>query len=266
MTRTLIKKARNYSFKESKRVPENRMTVINDIKIPSIPGSCYHAIICALAVHKNKLVPWNKLVELTERFIRQYGGTAGWEKFKNKNDVKTYDERIKENAHTLTRTGRDCYGYRLHERGMAIYYFKDGAQLLTGGTFKEWSGDYSVTFTDGRGLQSRYRGTTMTFREYKKFLELGYIDKSARLLNPEAIRKYRANRNRSMAVADIDEETVRVCITLGPDFNQSTAERLEAIGFITEEALDNELIGMVRREVIEELKKDKDVANVELEF
>jgi len=77
-------KIRNYSFRNSKRLPESKMTEVNGIKIPSVPGSCYHAIICALAQNKNKFCSWDKIIELTNRYMRQYGGQKSWDKFKNK--------------------------------------------------------------------------------------------------------------------------------------------------------------------------------------
>lgn len=257
----LKKKNRNYSFQKSKRLPLEKMTEANGIKIPSMPGSCYHAIISALADYKDKFCPWEKIIELTHRYMRMYGGQSAWEKFKGKNNVKSYQQRIKDNTHTLTRTGRDCYGFRLHEQGMCIYYFKDGAMLLTGGTLKNDTDKYDVIFSDGRRLQTRYRGTTMTYKEYKKFLEKGLIDKTGRILDAFGIKKMRAEGE---YVEQSQHEEVNVCIELEATFNQATAVRLEKLGLKVEQGLENELIGKIDRSNLEALRLDVDVKEVEV--
>jgi len=261
------KKVRNYSFQNSRRLPKDKMTEVNGVKIPSMPGSCYHAIISSLAQNKNKFCGWDRIIESTEKYMRQYGGDAAWSRFVSKGGVKCYKQRIKDNAHTLTRTGRDCYGYRLHEKGMAIYFFKDGAILFTGGEMQQNGTGYNVTFPDGRGLQSRYRGTTMTYAEYKIFLEKGYIDISGVILDHDAIRDHRAG------IRDISEDVEipeaepaathhQVCVTLSENFSQDTANRLEAIGFVVEIADNNELIGSIHAENMTKLQKDPDVLDV----
>ena len=255
------KKVRNYSFQHSKRLPVEKMTEVNGIKIPSMPGSCYHAIIVALAEYKDKFCSWNKLIDLTQRNMRMYGGQKSWDKFVDKSNVKSYQQRIKDNTHTLTRTGRDCYGYRLHEQGMCIYYFKDGAMLLTGGQLQNGSDAYDVIFSDGRRLQTRYRGTTMTHKEYKRFLEKNFIDITGRIINSNGIKKMRASRD---AVEIPGNETVNVCVILKDTFDQNTAIRLERLGLEVEQGLGNELMGNAPRSIIDSLKKDIDVKEVEV--
>lgn len=258
-------KVRNYSFQKSRRMPEEKMTEMNGIKIPSLAGSCYHAIICTLAQHKNKFVPWKKIFELTERYMCQYGGDEAWEKFKKKGDVKDYEKRIQENTHALTRTGKHAYGYRLHERGMTIYYFKDGAVLLTGGKFTRRGTSYNVKFPDGRGLQMRYRGTTMTFKEFRRFLEMGFIDKNGKILNAEQIHIL---RNPQVYLKKEKKKQkmqgLQVCVTLKDGFDQDTAIRLESVGLSVENALNNELIGNIASQNLSELRKDPDVIEVEI--
>lgn len=254
------KKVRNYSFQHSKRLPFDKMTEVNGIKIPSMPGSCYHAIIAALAENKDKFCSWDKIIDLTHQNMRMYGGKQAWEKFVGKNNVKSYKQRIKDNTHTLTRTGRDCYGYRLHEQGMCIYYFKDGAMLLTGGQLQNGDDSYDVVFHDGRRLQTRYRGTTMTHKEYKRFLEKGFIDSTGRILDANGIKKLRALGLNT----DDDIDEVHVCVVLEETFDQSTANRLEKIGLKVEQGLENELIGVVPSSRINALRKDKDVKEVEV--
>jgi len=261
------KKVRNYSFQHSHRLPTNKMTEINGIKIPSMPGSCYHAIICALAQNKEKFCSWDKIVEATEYYMRKYGGVEAWEKFKSKGNVKPYQTRIKENVHTLTRTGKDCYGYRLHERGLAIYFFKDGAMLLSGGTFSPISDSgtagYGVRFPDGRGIQIRYRGTTMTYAEYKKFQEYGYIDCCGGILDAQGIRKSRSNNEKKEEVVQGSVESHQICVKLSDEFDQETANRLEGLGFVVDEARENELVGTISPLRLPELEIDPDVLAVE---
>lgn len=256
------KKVRNYSFQDSKRLPIEKMTEVNGIKIPSMPGSCYHAIIAALAEHRDKFCSWNKLIELTQRNMRMYGGEKSWNKFIEKSNVKSCEQRIKDNTHTLTRTGRDCYGYRLHERGMCIYYFKDGAMLLTGGQLQNDGDDaYDVIFPNGHRLQIRYRGTTMTYKEYKRFLEKHFIDITGRIINSNGIKKMRALKDTIETPLD---EMVHVCVILNDTFDQDTAIRLERAGLEVEQGLGNELIGTAPSSSINELKKDLDVKGVEV--
>ncbi len=242
------RKNRNYSFKNSKKLSIDKMTEVNGVPIPSVPGSCYHAILCALASNKNKFLAWDRIIELTEKYMRQYGGSPAWDKFKGKSEVKDYEKRIRDNAHTLTRTGKDCYGFRLHERGMAMYYFKDGAMLLTGGEYVPCKGGYKVKFSNDMGLQTRYRGSTMTYHEYKVFLDHDWIDASGTLLNSEAIRDFRAGKEES----DCSEEQngngsdrVQVSITLDENVSDDFVAKLKSKGLKIEHIMVNEIIGTV---------------------
>jgi hypothetical protein len=256
-------KDRNYSFLHSKRLPQDRMTEVNGIKIPSIPGTCYHAIICTLADNKDKFCFWAKIFEQVAANMRKYGGEDAWKKFIDKGDVKTIEQRIKENVHTLTRRGKDCYGFRLHEMGMAIYYFKDGAMLVTGGTMKKHGSSYDVHFSDGRKLQTRYRGTTMTFREYRRFLEAGLVDASGTILSADGIRDMRVTLNK---ISEQEKVTTHVCVKLSDGYDQETAVRLEKLGLRVEYATETEVIGVIPPSRISELKEDKDVVEVEASY
>lgn len=263
-------KLRNYSFKSSKRLPIEKMSEVNGIRIPSMPGSCYHAILCALAQNKDKFYSWERIYELTEKYICQYGGQGSWNKFCNKKNVKHYTQRIKDNTHTLTRRGKDCYGFRLHEMGMCIYFFKDGATLLTGGEFTRTDNDeYDVIFEDGRKLQTRYRGTTMTSKEYKNFLEAGYINQCGKIIDAEQIRKYRNSNNKSYKgekctqdESECSNNVMHVSITLHENYNQDTANRLKDIGLVVEQSLENEIIGTVNTGRVNDIKNDSDVLEV----
>jgi len=257
-------KIRNYSFQSSKRLPENRMTEINGVVVPSMPGSCYHAIICTLAENKDQFCPWDRLIAKAEKYMRQYGGDGSWAKFRNKPMVKNYKQRIKDNTHTLTRCGKDCYGRRLHERGMAIYFFQDGATLFTGGEFKVGKNDkYKVEFSDGRGLQTRYRGTTMTYREYKKFYSSGFIKINGETKDTEGIRELRMRAIASIPTSASEQRRVKVSISLDESYNQETAGRLESLGLLVNGTDETGIIGTVPHDKISLLREDCDVLSVE---
>ena len=112
----------------------------------------------------------------------------------------------------------------------------------------------------GRRLQVRYRGTTMTYVEYKKFLEEGFIDQNCRVFNISAIRK---SRLKDSLKEEMALTTIPVCVLLVEGFDQNTAIRLEKLGLIVEEALDLELIGTIPFDKIDELRLDKDVLEVQ---
>lgn len=263
---------RNYSFLNSKRIAQEKMTEVNGVVIPAIPGTSYHAIISGLAEYKDKVVPWEKVFRSVERFMRQYGGQKVWADFFQKQDVESYQNRIKLNTHALTRSGKNCYGYRLHERGMCIYYFADGAMLLTGGNLVKQGAKYDVIFPDGRGLQVRYRGRSMTSSEYEKFLEMDLITSSGKILNNNGIKAYKKNCRRSLT--DMQEEIeallkpkksngVEVCISLCDDYDQDTADRLKGYGFVMEQVLKNQVVGTLPEENLQALIEDEDVLEVD---
>lgn len=261
------KKIRNYSFKESKRLAQEKLVEVNGIKIPAMTGTCYHGIMCALASNKDRFIPWNKICELVERYMCQYGGGPCWEKFRDK-EKQSPEQRIKDNVHTLTRSGKDCYGFRLHEMGMAIYFFRDGAMLLTGGKFNRRGSKYDVVFPDGRQLQARHRGMCMTLKEYQRFLDLEFIDASGNVLNSDGIKQLRTRHsiskfNDGPPTTVLDENTIEVCIVLSEKFDQSTADRLEKIGLVVDYIHGNELIGRIGKERLSDLKKDRDVVEVD---
>lgn len=260
------RKNRNYSFKNSKKLSIDKMTEVNGVPIPSVPGSCYHAILCALASNKNKFLAWDRIIELTEKYMRQYGGSVAWDKFKGKSEVKDYEKRIRDNAHTLTRTGKDCYGFRLHERGMAMYYFKDGAMLLTGGEYLPSKNGYKVKFSNGMGLQTRYRGSTMTYHEYKVFLENDWIDSSGTLINSEAIRNFRSGKEESDNEEEIDSadntDRVQVSITLDEDMSDDFVSKLKARGLKIEHIMENEIIGTVPKKEVNIIQGYEEVVDM----
>ena len=207
--------------------------------------------------------------------MKKYGGPEAWNKFVGKKNVNnTWNDRIRENCHTLTRRGKDCYGYRMHELGCAIYFFKDGAILYTGGKLVRKSGKYNVEFPDGRALQYRSRGTTMTFKEYKEFLELGLVDINSKILFPNKVsqlrNKYAARldaykRQKEAAIkVEAENRMMQVCLKLKGGFSQATADRLEQIGLVVEEVMDDEIIGNIVEEQVEVLRQDEGVEEMEV--
>jgi len=262
---------RNYSFLQSKRIPDDKITDISGIKIPAVPGTCYHAIMCVLARDKDKFCPWSKLIENVQRYMMQYGGRSAWDRFVNRAGAqKSPEQRIKDNTHTLTRTGNNCYGRRLHERGCTIYYFRDGAMLVTGGKFVEKpNGKYDVEFPDGKRLQKRHRGLTLTFREYKRFCSMNLIDSSCNIVDKGGIRK--AKLEAAMYGAEdtlskrMTPQMVGVTVQLSEKYDQKTAYRLKEIGFVVNSASGSTLVGKVVADNINALAKDPDVVNVEVQ-
>jgi hypothetical protein len=264
---------RNYSFLNSKRLPEERMTEVNGIIIPSMPGTLYHSVLCALAEYSNKVVPWERIYTLSEKYMRQYGGAVAWQKFYKKQEVKSYQKRIRNSIYSLTRCGKNCYGYRLHERGMSIYYFSDGAMMLTGGEFIKQGSKYGILFSDGRGLQYRYkgRGNTMSSREYTKFLAAGYIDASGKMLDEKAIENERKNiknidnlPNLKLSNKRRNDRCVEACISLSEDYNQNTADRFQRLGVIIETVLGDQLIAQIPIEILTKINEDPDVMDLEI--
>lgn len=108
----------------------------------------------------------------------------------------------------------------------------------------------------------------MTSKEYKRFLEVGLIDASARILNAEGIRTFRreaASKNGELQKNQPSHaQVMSVCVTLHENFDQQTASRLEALGLMVEKATDNEIVGQVASDKLGELEADADVLGVEI--
>ena len=266
MKKKTVKKTRNYSFKKSKRLPVERMIEINGIKIPSMTGTCYHAIMCTLAEYSDAFCSWSKIFDRTEKYMRQFGGDEVWTKFTGKRMSKHYQQRIKDNTHTLTRTGNNAYGYRLHEQGMVIYFFKDGAVLFTGGKLHQKGKEYNVVFPGGKKLQVRYRGNIMTWKEYNHFKDLGYIDSSGKILDHDNIKKIRAKSALlgPPAILQANTQKIKVVISLEDSYNQDTALRLEYMGLTVTSSYDNKIEGTVPADKVDQIMSDKDVLEVNL--
>jgi hypothetical protein len=257
-------KSRNYSFRQSKKLPEERMTEINDLKIPARPGTCFHAIMCSLAITQDQFCPWDRLYGLTARFMRQYGGRPAWSKFTARQSAETWQKRIRDNTHMLTRAGRNCYGLRLHERGCTIYIFRDGAVLLTGGEFTRSGRSYKLIFSDGRGLQVRHRGNSFTSREYDRFVEKGLIGPSCEIIDSDGIRQTRAEISQLHQIAAIKRKQLsdapkRICLKIDGEYDQEIADRLEANGLTVEAVVNNEVIGMAKPSCFTSLENDDSV-------
>lgn len=276
-----IQRKRKYSFQNSKKIAQDKCIEINNIKIYSVPGTCYHAIMCALAQNGDLFCSWEKIYELTERYIRQYGGTQLWEKFVNKKQVSDYKKRIRLNTYALTRSGKHCYGYRLHEQGIAIYYYDDGAAMFTGGVLKKIPGTYKydVVFPDGKKLQTKHKGSpSLSYRDYKKYIDLKLIDNSGNILNEKGFKKIKDVDKEKLSGIYVSQKDkwkskiksysnveLDVCVSLKKHFTQKTAGRLENLGlFVDIVGKDNELIGTINSDKLKFLQSDPDVECVEI--
>ena len=100
----------------------------------------------------------------------------------------------------------------------------------------------------------------MTHKEYIYFLSKNFINSSGKILNHDAIKKFRAHGEDPVLSLD----TVNVCVELLSSANQQTAERLETIGLVVEEGIDNEILGTIHRSKLPLLKMDIDVKLVEV--
>lgn len=178
--------------KNSKRLSRDKLTTINGITVFYEPGSTYHAIICALLTKSNQFCPWNELIKAVKEIVISHRSKKSWTTFVNKKHVKNYKMRIRENAHILTRKGKNCFGYRLHKTGCGIYYFKDGAMIKTNGAIHfDHNSNYDVLFSDGCSLQKRYRGRILTYGEYLHCVQNKYITPSCDILNNKCINKFK---------------------------------------------------------------------------
>lgn len=263
------------------RYPKNGMIEINGIIIPYSPGTFNFSICCVLAHEKDRFVSWNKIYLGVERYIRQYAGVGAWSKFVNKKTAKNWKKRIQQNAYVLTRLTSKNNGRHLHQCGMAVYFFRDGLVLYTGGKYvkDKHSRKYEVVFPDGKrvqkhnGMKSSYKNMKtgalwFTFQEYRRFVESGFIDKSCSVLNAEGIHQYRKyakniNIENVLKLDNKREDNVKVCVSLSEDCDSEAAFRLESCGFIIEQNTENQLIGTIPEENIELLEDDDDVLDVE---
>lgn len=243
------------------------MVVLNGVKIPSQKGSVYFGILCALATYKHQFCPWWRITELCEKFMCQYNGEKQWQKFVNKTDVKSCQKRIKENTYTFTRKGNNCYGFRLHELGMGVYFFRDGAMLLTDGEFVQTENDYDVRFPDGRTLQYKYNGSNFTSREYKDLVKAGLITRSCRIPDMDKLAQYRLttpDKLDNLEVSDISAQNIMLKVVLHETYNQDTAIRFENLEFEIDGVNGNELTGRLPAINIKKLRSDSDVVSVQV--
>ena len=125
---------RNLSLLKSKILSEEKMTEINGVLIPYLAGTSNHAILCALAEYRDRIIFWERLFQLSEKYLRQFGGPDVCDEFLKIKKVNDYKKRIKDTVLRWTANNtKTNLGYRLHERGMVVYVFSDGAMLITGG-------------------------------------------------------------------------------------------------------------------------------------
>jgi DNA-binding NtrC family response regulator len=133
--------SRNYSFL-SKNPDKLDRVEVNGIEfiIPASIGSCYWAILKVCYENADKPVYLDRLVSSVAEFMQDRDEDA-WQRYITKNKttvykkvggervvqpVKPWQERVVNNAKTLTRLGGESqYGKRLHERGHCLRYEHD---------------------------------------------------------------------------------------------------------------------------------------------
>jgi len=170
--------------KRTKRLSEERMVMINNIYIPAMPGTPYHAIMCSLVENKNKFTPWGMLRNLFEKYFVMYGSEKAWKKFasspsrKNKIDNEYLFKKIKSKVTSLTRRGKKYISYKFHQCGMAVYLFKDGAMMRVGGIFVPAKGrrPYNVQFENSTTDFQEDVKNKISYREYKDIVDENLSD------------------------------------------------------------------------------------------
>jgi len=181
-----------------------KLTRVNGIPIPATPGTLHHAVISSLAASKEVFCKWDKIVELCERYVIQFGGDEAWEKFDSKYTQEEITNKIKQEVSTLGRKGKKYPAYLLHHSGNAIYYFKDGAIMHVGGTFTRRGPTYEVVFKKGRKLQTRKKGHSMKYKEFNQFVENGIVDPCGNILD-----KNKLDAIKNIEIIEEDEELLR---------------------------------------------------------
>lgn len=132
--------ARPRSYSHLQRNPDSLDEVeVNGVtyKIPATMGSNYWAILRVMYSHIDKPVYCSQLVKEVDELMSEHN-QKNWDRFCNKEktvvwkrgeqkrevkEIRSWDERIVNNAKTLTRW-KD-YGKRLHERGHALSWEHD---------------------------------------------------------------------------------------------------------------------------------------------
>jgi len=141
----------------SRRFPASRMTLIADISIPAACGTINHAIICSLLENKNKFVAWSKLERLVQTNLVQYGGLDALKKFVKKCGKKPIIDVIKDTIKKLS-LSPTCFNNKtaneLHERGVGVFLFSDGALAKTGGKCTHRGEKTFIKFTNGLSIQT----------------------------------------------------------------------------------------------------------------
>lgn len=237
------------------------MTVMEGFKIPSYAGSCYHAIICALISKRNHFCNWEMLYNLTEKYMILFGGQDTWNIFKNKQDCsRDYKKRIRENAYTLTRCGKHCYGYRLHELGMVIYMFRDGVILFTDGKFIRMNDIYYVVFPNGRTLQVKRQGQSYLYSDFEKYINSKVMSISGKIFDVKYFNKHR----KLFKYGSYANSKLKVAIELNDSFDQETANRFEALNLKVYKFDSLVVYGWIPSKNLSGLLNDKDIKTIRI--
>lgn len=181
-----------------------KLTKVNNVPIPATPGTAQHSIIASLASTKEIFCTWNKIVQLVERYMIQFGGDQSWEKFTDNKTPEEVEENIKQHVSSLARKGKNYPGFFLHKLGLVVYCFEDGAILHAGGKYISKGRSYEVSLKKGKGLQIRSRGRSMTYNEYNQYIERGAMDVSGKVIDEKKMKS-----TKSEEPFDMDDELVR---------------------------------------------------------
>lgn len=188
MLRNYVHKKFNIDSADSVEFLHSNITIVNGVPVPATCGSLFHSILCSFSEQKDKFCTWLKLADKTQDYYRKYAGYEEWTRLYYKPGIEIFEKKVQYSVHTLTKVGKKEYGYRLHELGMCIYTFKDGAVLHTGGKFIKKKGmGYSLEFDDGKEMQAKITGLVLTRQQYKYLLTHKVINSSGELIGKNTV-------------------------------------------------------------------------------
>lgn len=212
MLRNYVHKKFGVDSADSVEFLNDNITIINGVPVPATCGSLFHSILCSMAEQKDKFCIWPKLANKTQEYFRKYAGYEEWYRNFIKAGYDVFEKKVQYSVQTLTKSGKKEYGYRLHELGMCIYMFKDGSILYTGGKFIKKKGmGYSIEFDDGKSLQVKIKGLTLTRQQFKYLLVHNVIDSSGNFTKKNSIETAKAKiHEMEKRIKELDEEKTKL--------------------------------------------------------
>lgn len=147
---------------------EEHLMSYNDVLIPAVPATLGHAVLCAMADSKNRFARWDKLYRLASNFLVQYGGE---EAAQDADDA--WKSRVRSVIRSMSKipAAKGSMAWRLHEHGMAVVVFADGAVLRVNGWIdrKPRCRRYVMAFPDGTVLEGN-QDSELTYRRFKEMM------------------------------------------------------------------------------------------------